>query len=348
MIFASVDGDIALRVCGNIPIRKKNQGIFVQDGSTRKNDWQGFVSAEENPVSINPSRGFVSSANQISTDSSFPYPYYGYYADYRGRLLNKKLSQMQQITPEDMMRLQNNDESQLVEDALSALITAVNFDNLITRSAQEKFNLLQKWDGHFNAKNLEPVLFSKWFTKFYNLCWDELLEAESKLRRPEYWRSIELLEKHVDHIIFDNKATDVIENGSDIVVLALEQISSEVDSILQIDKTFNWGKYNDNRIRHLLNIPSLSSNVNFVNGFKYSLNAVNSTHGPSWRMVVEMTEPIRAWGVYPGGQSGHPGHRNYDNMIDSWTKGDYYELELLSGPESVPENSGQFINCVSE
>ena len=35
-------------------------------------------------------------------------------------------------------------------------------------------------------------------------------------------------------------------------------------------------------------------------------NAIREEHGPSWRMVAEMTRPVRAWGVYPGGQTGNP------------------------------------------
>jgi penicillin amidase len=44
-------------------------------------------------------------------------------------------------------------------------------------------------------------------------------------------------------------------------------------------------------------------------------------------MIVSLEEPIKAYGVYPGGQSGNPGSYYYDNLIDSWASGEYYELE---------------------
>ena len=46
-------------------------------------------------------------------------------------------------------------------------------------------------------------------------------------------------------------------------------------------------------------------------------------------MIVEMSKPPKAFGIYPGGQSGNPGSKHYDNFIDDWAKGEYYQLEFL-------------------
>lgn len=50
-------------------------------------------------------------------------------------------------------------------------------------------------------------------------------------------------------------------------------------------------------------------------------------------MIVEMSDPPKAFGVYPGGQSGNPGSRHYDELIDIWARGDYLSLELLKEPD---------------
>jgi len=52
-------------------------------------------------------------------------------------------------------------------------------------------------------------------------------------------------------------------------------------------------------------------------------------HGPSWRMVVHLTDEIEAYGLYPGGQSGNPGSAYYDSFIDYWAAGKYYRLLFL-------------------
>jgi len=50
-------------------------------------------------------------------------------------------------------------------------------------------------------------------------------------------------------------------------------------------------------------------------------------------MVVELTEETNAWGVYPGGQSGNPGSKFYDNFIDQWATGKYYKLWMMTREE---------------
>ena len=65
------------------------------------------------------------------------------------------------------------------------------------------------------------------------------------------------------------------------------------------------------------------------------INATTDTHGPSWRMIVQLTETTEAYGVYPGGQSGNPGSKFYDNFVDSWVKGQYYSLWVMKRSETA-------------
>ena len=46
-------------------------------------------------------------------------------------------------------------------------------------------------------------------------------------------------------------------------------------------------------------------------------------------MIVEMSTPPKALGIYPGGQSGNPGSKYYDNFIEDWAAGNYHSLNFL-------------------
>jgi penicillin amidase len=46
-------------------------------------------------------------------------------------------------------------------------------------------------------------------------------------------------------------------------------------------------------------------------------------------MVVELKDDTEAYGIYPGGQSGNPGSRFYDNFVDDWAAGKYYQLWVM-------------------
>jgi len=94
-VFAARDGDIAIKVNGKLPIKKDQQGRFVQEGNETANDWSGWIPKTQVPQIKNPARGFVSSANQHSTDPSYPYYYNGGFADYRGRVANRYLAKME-------------------------------------------------------------------------------------------------------------------------------------------------------------------------------------------------------------------------------------------------------------
>jgi penicillin G amidase len=46
-------------------------------------------------------------------------------------------------------------------------------------------------------------------------------------------------------------------------------------------------------------------------------------------MIVALGKEPKAYGIFPGGQSGNPGSFFYDDMLDSWTNGQLEELLYL-------------------
>jgi penicillin amidase len=52
-------------------------------------------------------------------------------------------------------------------------------------------------------------------------------------------------------------------------------------------------------------------------------------------MIVHLTTPTEAYGIYPGGQSGNPGSRFYQNFIGDWSKGKYYPLWMMKMGETT-------------
>jgi penicillin amidase len=87
--------------------------------------------------------------------------------------------------------------------------------------------------------------------------------------------------------------------------------------------------FKNTTIAHLVpNFKSFSKKGINTGGGKGILNATSEKSGASWRYVVEMGVTKSAFGIYPGGQSGNPGSKYYDNFVDLWAKGEYVELPL--------------------
>src|SRR5690606_23000012 len=66
--FASVSGDIAMRIQGKFPVRREGEGRYILDGTRTSAEWQAFIPFDHNVMIKNPPRGFVSSANQFPVD----------------------------------------------------------------------------------------------------------------------------------------------------------------------------------------------------------------------------------------------------------------------------------------
>jgi penicillin amidase len=94
------------------------------------------------------------------------------------------------------------------------------------------------------------------------------------------------------------------------------------------DKVLEWGKFKDGGVPHLLGLSPFSRLHIDAGGGENIINAFEKFHGPSWRMVVELTDDINAYGVYPGGQSGNPGSQYYDDFVNTWAQEKYYPLHL--------------------
>ena len=100
-------------------------------------------------------------------------------------------------------------------------------------------------------------------------------------------------------------------------------------------KSFSSWKYSDLKA---VNIHHIISSSNFdafsrmdipVSGSQWSPNAMKVRFGPSWRYIVELKQDsVHAIGIYPGGQSGDPGSKHYDDYIDKWQNGEYLDLHF--------------------
>ena len=122
----------------------------------------------------------------------------------------------------------------------------------------------------------------------------------------------------------------------------LSSFQATVDSLDKLKKQLGileWYKVKGTQLTHLAKIDAFSYKDLKIGGSGNTINAVKKTHGPSWRMIVEMgKDSIQAYGVYPGGQSGNPGSKFYGNFVDKWINGEYYSL-LFIGRNQKPTNT---------
>jgi penicillin G amidase len=343
-VFADRTGDIAIRVQGRFPIRKGEEGRFVRDGSTSSEAWSGWVPQENLLTLHNPKRGFVSSANQHSTDPNSPvYHRYGDWEQYRGRRIHDRLAAMSGLTIDSMKALQNDNFSIRASEALPLLLRLLDRNGL-DAVAQGYVAELEKWDYRYEPNLVAPTLFEMWYDSTYYGTWDEmdaLRRQDIPILFPESWRLIELLERDTNNLFFDQKNTAARESARQVVTQAFGLMTRQA-ATEALGGTLVYSKFKRFTINHLARIPAFGRTDVQVGGHRSALNAILRDHGPSWRMIVDLGDQVRGIGVYPGGQSGNPGSRYYDNLVDKWAAGEYYDL-LLLGSLDEAQQSGRLL-----
>mgnify|MGYP006084719861 CR=1 FL=1 len=326
--YATNQGDIGLTIAGKFPIKWEKQGKFILDGSNPEHEWRGRIPYEHILNYQNPKNGFVSSANQHPVDKNYPYYYYDYsYENYRNRRLNDRLKSIDLITIEDVMKIQNDNFSYKAFEILPVLLS--NIDTLSLDTIQKKYlTKLKKWD-YFSNTNIEsPSIFVTWWNIFRKELWDEFDTLKYNYRKPSSYNTYMLMKKNKEFKYYDILKTKKKENLSDLINYSYKLSVDSLENWKNIKgDNLNWKDYKNTTIRHLLKIKSFSKSNIAVGGYSNIINAASESHGPSWRMIVKLNKTkTEAWGIYPGGQSGNPGNKNYFSLIDNWGQGVYKKL----------------------
>ena len=331
-VLATKSGDIAIKQQGSFVARWERQGDFIMPGEDTSFQWQGMIPNNENPMIKNPERGFVSSANQKSTDASYPY-YLGAasaFPLYRGISVNARLKNMFQITPEDMQSLQTDNYNIFAATARPALMKYIQMDQL-SADAKRMVDEMNQWDLYNSVNSKGVTCFKIIWDSVEQAVWgDELSGSAIPLMKPEAYVLLDQMIKDTNWRIADDIRTkDKVEDLKTQVTLGVEKATEKLRS-LEKENKLAWALFKATRVLHLTKMPALSRMNLPIGGGVNIINATTENHGPSWRMVVHLTDEIEAYGLYPGGQSGNPGSPYYDSFVNYWVEGKYYKLLFLS------------------
>jgi penicillin amidase len=328
-VFAAVNGDIAIWHQGKYPVRFNQQGKYIMDGSKSIYQWNKFIPQDENPHVKNPSRNFVSSANQHPTDGKYPYYYYGRFEHYRNRRINQVLTALDSAGIADMMKLQNDNYNLQAEESLPTMLAAL--DTTAIKPENKKFyDALKTWKYHSDPASLGAAVYETWFDFFALAVWDEFQPLAPFYETPQDYTLVKILKQFPNHAIFDNKFSNKTETAKDLLMDSFNSACVDLRNweTKTKNKELNWGNYKATSVQHIARLTPFGVYDIQIGGNSNIVNAASSRWGPSWRMIVSMEDGIKAYGVYPGGQSGNPASKYYTTGIEKWAKGEYYELNF--------------------
>jgi penicillin amidase len=233
---------------------------------------------------------------------------------------------MNGITPNDMMNLQNDYFNTTAEDIRPVLLKYVK-ENELNADEKKYLDIFKGWDLMASPDSKGQTIYQAWWDSLDKEVWrDELSRVTPVPFTPDRQTLLELLIKDSAMKFIDNINTPQKETLFDVVTASFKKACVDLKKD-EADGKLEWSKFKDPTIYHLIkDLKPFARKSLHVGGNGNIINAVTHSHGPSWRMIVQLTTPVEAYAVYPGGQSGNPGSKFYDNDVDTWTNGKYNRL----------------------
>ncbi len=347
-LVADRDGHIGIRSVGRYPIRPQGRGDVVFDGSTSASDWTGAWAEERAPSALDPAQGYLASANQQPIDPAVEAGYLGWDwpPPWRAMRINEILRADSTMTPDEMRLAHTDPNSVLVPIIMEPLRSAVEAArargaDLLADSAA--MAVLDAWDGRFTVESHGAVLFDAVYTTLARRTWDEFLlpGATRRVATPNSMMLARLLDDPSSAWWDDRSTADALEDRDAVLLASLREAWADTRAAFGADpESWRWGDVRHVNIRHLLRLPGFGREGLEVQSGPGTLSPSEAlgTHGASWRFVVELGPELRAWGVYPGGQSGNPVSSRYDDRISQWQRGELAELRLPRTPDALADS----------
>ncbi|WP_340064880.1 penicillin acylase family protein [Ascidiimonas aurantiaca] len=335
--YAGKDQTIAIHHQGKIAKRERGHGRFILDGTSEKYIVKEYIPFDSLPQIKNPDSQYVLSANQTPAFSNGKYNYSGYFSETRARRINELLNNENQFDILKTQQIQLDATNLFATETLTHMVDMIIRDELDEKALQY-LNAIEKWKGTYTLNDEMARLFELWWDAFRSLTWDELKQYDFYLRPPDNYVLANLLENQAQHRFFDVIATEVKEDASQLLTRAFVK-ATEVYEELAEENTHTWDAFNQVSLPHLTGIPFFGRSGIATSGHPDAINAMSPNWGPVWRMVVEIGTPPKAYGIHAGGQSGKIGSPYYDNFLDDWQKGKYYELLFFTSEQDAEKRT---------
>ncbi|MGH7711395.1 MAG: penicillin acylase family protein, partial [Gemmatimonadaceae bacterium] len=358
MIAADRGGTIGIRSTGRFPYRaNRGDGLTIRDGSHSANDWQGDWPIAQYPQAFDPPQGYLASANQQPIDARQKAPYLGSGDGaevWRALQINRLLRADSAVTPDAMRRYQTEPSSVRADLWMQALLDATAAAAGASEAADSTPNgslgapphalqaartLLASWDKRYTKDNHQAILFETTLGNVVRLLWDELEDSSgSRVATPSGDVTLTLV-RQPQNVWWDVKATPNAREDRDAVFS--RALAEAYDTLVArlgqpSPERWRWARVRPARISHPLRLSGFSAESVGVQGGFGTLNPSAGTgYGSSWRMVVELGPNVRAWGIYPGGQSGNPASARYRDRIARWSNGELDSLRVPAVPADL-------------
>jgi len=354
-VFASKNGDIGYYPIGYIPIKKTIRNSFCQ-GYNPEDDIIRHVRREETPRLINPSKGFIVTANNKIATSNYKFDFPGFHNNVRAyrirEMIEEKINKNEKFSIQNNIDMMQDTKDCLAEEILPKLLKIVEKAG---KSSLPYFNELKNWNFVMSKESTTATVYSvleyqlaKLLVSNKNM--DDNL-SNGILSILHFWNFIDgIIDKISRGELVELKRCALFTgttNCEKLVVYLFENLDNYLDDFRDSSKNvLIWGQLKQNHYRHypfdgipyLKNIFSrtipTSGNRNTVkiargvfsnkNGI---LNLFYSNHSASGKFVCDLADINRPYVISDTGNSGKVNSKFYDNFLNKSEEAELVQLE---------------------
>jgi penicillin amidase len=287
LVCASADGAIAFRVSAAAPKRRGWDGRLPVPG-TGTYDWDGLRT--DLPQELNPARGWIATANNNIHPPGFRNPLF-----YDGRPPYRRYERIAHL----LQAAKGANKKVSVEDARIMLRDSYKTEG-------EEFQpWFQGWTGH--TPEIERARSTV-------AAWDRVMRKESAgAAIYETWR--QGVDLDALRAAPPSQRRTLVEAA---LAAAVQQLATSQGTN---QDAWRWGRIHSSVFAHPLIAAFDLATVERDGGAE----TVNAT-GAVYRLITDFSDPDRSLVTIGPGNSGQPGSPFYDNLLDSWVKGEFFPL----------------------
>ncbi len=319
-VFGDDSGNIGMLVVGRFPIRAGYTGEYPV---IALNDSVGMVSwipYAHNPREVNPSRGFVSSANQRTiAPGNYAYDILGPQANgYRGRRIFHLLDVNNDISVDDMKRFQADVVEVRAEVIVPYIVDAWDAVGDGNTTIADAADLLRNWEYDMEPDLVAPTIWMYLIDALHYEVFDEIRTIDSSIplsRTP-------ILEELIvtdSNWYLDDHTTVPVESRNEILVQALISAIDRLTAEWVNEPNWEYGNRHVIEIDHLAGFTTIG-NERPLRG-QNTLNVATNWRpgsGPSTRLIADMSNIEMSYMAYPGGESGNIFSPHFADIFEIW------------------------------
>ncbi len=332
-VYADVEGNIGYYAPARIPIRRRGDGSVPVPGDTGEYDWVGYGPFEKLPHAYNPASGIIATANGRVVPDGYPFFItHQWEAPYRTARIFQLLGQPgKRFTVSDMLAVQT-DIHALDDEWLAAQVVAAGDRHAPqTADAQYALSVLRGWDGEARADSAATLLCE--------VTRKTLLE---RILRPKLGGDLSGYNWPMRHVflanVVDGRLPRWLPPGDadfDVTVIrSLEEAVRQVPGLVHSHDhlTWRWGDTIPLTFRHPLGGASpLLARLFDVGPFPQAgtartVKATTPDHGPSMRIVDDLSDLDNSVQEITLGESGQVFSPYYRDQFETWYGGGNFPM----------------------